>query len=128
MPWASARRRASPAGNWPGSSSSGRLLMIVRTPAWASASISARSSLPAALDQIAGTDPEPLQATQRRRHRPQIAIGDCGLRQQFDVPPVHLGQPVAQPPAFVGEPDMDRAAVMHRTLLREIAVLDHFLD
>src|SRR5438876_2880022 len=49
MPCASARRRASAAGNWPGSSSSGRLLTIVRTPVAASASMSSRSSLPATL-------------------------------------------------------------------------------
>src|SRR5580700_9790505 len=42
-------RRASTAGSCPGSSPSGRLLMIVRTPALASASMSARSSLPATL-------------------------------------------------------------------------------
>src|SRR6516165_1756268 len=42
-------RRASAAGSCPGSSPSGRLLMIVRTPAAASASMSARSSLPATL-------------------------------------------------------------------------------
>src|SRR5436305_9078769 len=49
MPSDSASRRASAAGSWPGSSPSGRLLMIVRTPAFPSASMSARSSLPAAL-------------------------------------------------------------------------------
>src|SRR3981081_4626927 len=49
MPCASARRRASSAGSWPGSSASGRLLMIVRTPAAASASMSAVPSAPAAL-------------------------------------------------------------------------------
>src|ERR1700748_1973862 len=42
-------RRASAGGSCPGSSPSGRLLMIVRTPAAASASMSARSSLPATL-------------------------------------------------------------------------------
>src|SRR5437763_9319444 len=42
-------RRASAAASCPGSSPSGRLLMIVRTPAAASASMSARSSLPATL-------------------------------------------------------------------------------
>src|SRR5580704_16227694 len=42
-------RRASTAGSCPGSSPSGRLLMIVRTPVAASASMSARSSLPATL-------------------------------------------------------------------------------
>src|SRR5215469_13841995 len=50
MPCASATRRASAAGSWPGSSPSGRLLMIVRMPAAASASMSARSSRPAALN------------------------------------------------------------------------------
>src|SRR5947209_3193453 len=49
IPCASAMRRASAAGSCPGSSPSGRLLMIVRTPAAASASMSARSSLPATL-------------------------------------------------------------------------------
>src|SRR6202040_851208 len=42
-------RRASAAGSCPGSSPSGRLLMIVGTPAAPSASMSDRSSLPAAL-------------------------------------------------------------------------------
>src|SRR5260370_26623778 len=48
MPYASAIWRASAAGTCPASSSSGRLLMIVRTPCSASASISCWSSAPAA--------------------------------------------------------------------------------
>src|SRR5579884_396084 len=49
MPRASARRRASAAGTWPGSSPSGRLLMITLIPAAASASMWSRDSAPAAL-------------------------------------------------------------------------------
>src|ERR1700739_2484628 len=49
-------RRASAAGSCPGSSPSGRLLMIVRTPAAASASMSSRSSLPATLTPGAHAD------------------------------------------------------------------------
>src|SRR5712691_8339075 len=48
MPCTSAIWRASAAGTCPASSSSGRLLMIVRTPCSASASISCWSSAPAA--------------------------------------------------------------------------------
>src|SRR5215471_8553086 len=49
MPCATARRWASAAGSWPGSSLSGRLLMSVRTPDAASASMSPGPSAPAAL-------------------------------------------------------------------------------
>src|SRR5438105_4210358 len=177
MPCASAKRRASAAGNWPGSSSSGRLLTIVRTPAAASVSMSSGSSLPAtlspgassarggeedgmrrlqqgipaesqpaaapsseknsrrsggelpgALQEIAGPDPEPLEPAQRHHDAFKVGGGDRGLVQHFDMPPVHDAEPVTQIATLVGEPHVDRAAVVHRALLHEIAVLDHLLD
>src|SRR6266568_6415606 len=183
MPRSSAIWRASAAGSWPGSSSSGRLLMIVRTPARASVSISLRSRLPAALmpgasttgarevadmvrlrirvanrfaarrhpvtlkesqpkkqpagsggeaaralDEIAGAHPEALEPAQRHDDLLQILIGDRGLRQELDVAAMHDAQLVAQGAPLVGEPDVDRAAVVHRALLHEVVVLDHLLD
>src|SRR5438045_2177083 len=88
MPCASAIRRASPAGSWPGSSPSGRLY-----------------------DDCL-----------------QSLVGNRGLAQHFDRPTVHRAQLVAQRAAFLGQPDVDRAAVVHRALLAEIAVFDHLLD
>src|ERR1700722_14047295 len=163
-------RRASAAGSCPGSSPSGRLLMIVRTPAVASASMSARSSLPAtltpgangnswagmpvllddlraalqqqlaaspkksggelrrALHKVAGADPEPLQATQRGVGALQVFEAHGGVRQHLGMAPMHRRQPVAQSDAPLGQADMDRTPVVQRTLLRQIAVLDHFFD
>src|ERR1051325_9783972 len=177
MPCASARRRAAAAGSWPGSSLSGRLLTIVRTPDAASASISPDPSAPAALSpgassarggsegikrllrnlprdaqadaarspekipyersgselsrplhKAAGADPEPLEPAQGRHDGLQIGLGDRRLAEHLDVAAMHAGQPVAQGAPLICEPDMDRSAVMHRALLHQIAVLDHFLD
>src|SRR5947209_2515122 len=163
-------RRASAAASCPGSSPSGRLLMIVRTPAAASASMSARSSLPAtltpgsngnswtgmvvlrndlaaasqprtaaspkksggelrrSLHEVAGADPEPLQAAERGVGALQIFDAHGGVRQHFGMAPMHRGKAVAQPDSPFGQPDMDRTPVVQRALLRQISVLDHLLD
>ena len=42
--------------------------------------------------------------------------------------PVHRHEPVAQFAALRGQPDMDRAAVVRRSCLLDIAVFDHFLE
>src|SRR5580693_1398709 len=77
IPCASAMRRASTAGSCPGSSPSGRLLMIVRTPVAASASMSARSSLPATLTPGANAnswaDIPVLRDDMRAASQPQTA-------------------------------------------------------
>ena len=65
---------------------------------------------------------------QRHSHGLQIGIGDRGLAQHLHMPFVHGAEPVAQVTPLCGEPHMDRAAVMHRALLHDIAVLDHLLD
>ena len=44
------------------------------------------------------------------------------------MPPVHDAEPITQIATLVGEPHVYRAAVVHRALLHEIAVLDHLLD
>src|ERR1043166_10266425 len=79
--------------------------------------------LPRPLHEVAGPDPEPLEAAQRHDDFLQVFVGNRGLAQHLDMPMVHRAQLVAQLAALLGQPDMDRAAVMHRTLLPEIAVL-----
>src|SRR6202140_6026622 len=44
------------------------------------------------------------------------------------MPPEHDAEPVAQITSLFSEPHMDRAAIMDRALLNEIAVVDHLLD
>src|SRR5271155_3080381 len=163
-------RRASAAGSCPGSSPSGRLLIIARTPAPASASMSARSSPPATLTsgananswagmpvlrddlgadwqphaaaspiksggelrraphQLAGTDPEPLQAAERGVGPLQFFDAHGVLRQHLGVAPMHRDQAVAQPDALLSQADMDRTPGMRRALLRQITVLDPLFD
>jgi hypothetical protein len=80
------------------------------------------------LDAIAGSVPEALQTAQRNGRGGKVFVGDRGLVQHLDMALVHLVQPVAQLGALLGQPHMDRAEVVHRALLLQIAVLDHLLD
>src|ERR1700761_3305159 len=81
--------------------------------------------LPRTLHQIAGADPEALEPAQGHGRGLQIVVVDRGLVQHLDMARVHGLQPVAQLRAFLGQPHMNRATVVHRALLRKIAVLDH---
>src|SRR3954465_2619887 len=80
------------------------------------------------LYQIAGPDPEALEPAQRGDDAIEVGLGDGGLLQQLDVPPVHPAQPIPQRATLMGQLDVDRAAIVHRALLRQIVVLDHLLD
>src|SRR3954465_2112918 len=80
------------------------------------------------LYQIAGPDPEALEPAQRGDDAIEVGLGDGGLLQQLDVPPVHPAQPIPQRATLIGQLDVDRAAIVHRALLRQIVVLDHLLD
>ena len=73
--------------------------------------------------QMAGTDPEPLETAQRAVGGFQILRADRGLRQHRGMPLMHRGQSVAQPSAFFGQPNIDRAPVVQRALLCQIPVL-----
>src|SRR5271165_5856007 len=149
-------RLASAAGSCPGSSPSGRLLRIVRTPARASASMSARSSRPATLTpspkgtswgaipllrkrksggelrrplhQVAGADPEALEPAQGDAGGLKVIHVHRRLRQHAEMPLMHRAQLVPQPSSLFGQMHVDRPAVVRRALLREIPVLDHLLD
>src|SRR5437016_9892624 len=97
MPCASARRPASAAGSWPGSSLSGRLLTIVRTPDAASASISLGPSAPAALSPGASSARDGSEGMRRLlRYLPRDSQADaawspekCRTKDQEEYCPGH---------------------------------------
>ena len=80
------------------------------------------------LERIGGVKPEPFEPAQRRDNILEIGSGDLGLPEHLDVPPMHAAQPIAQGAPLLGQPDMDRAAIVHRAFLHEIAIFDHLLD
>src|SRR3954453_15252043 len=80
------------------------------------------------LEWIGSMKPKPFEPAQRPDNTLEIGSGDLGLSEHLDVPAVHAAQPVGQGAPLVGQPDMDRAAIVHRAFLHEIAVFDHLLD
>jgi len=72
-------------------------------------------------------DPETLEPAQCDGRRLQVFIGDCGQVQHLDMALMHRLQPVAQFRALLGQPHMDRATVMYRAFLGQIAISTIFL-
>ena len=70
----------------------------------------------------------PFEAPKRDLGRLEIISVDSRVRQLIDMTPVRRHQPIPQLPAFFGQSDVDRSAVVPRTLRCEIALLDHRLD
>src|SRR6516162_9497897 len=73
-------------------------------------------------------DPELLEPTQRDADRLKIVRSEFSLRQHLEMTLMHRCQAVPQLAPLFGEMNVDRAAVVQRALLHEIAVLDHLLD
>ena len=80
------------------------------------------------LEWIGSVKPKPFEPAQHPDNTIEIGSGDLGLAEHLDVPAMHAAQPVAQGAPLLGQPDMDRAAIVHRTFLCQIAVFDHLLD
>jgi len=80
------------------------------------------------LHEIAGSDPEALEPAQRGIGALEILPGKPSLRQHLAMALMHRRQAVPQSDPLLGEPDANHASIMQRTLLREIAVLDHLFD
>ena len=77
------------------------------------------------LHEIGGPDPEALEAAERGIGALEILRGKPSLRQHLGMALMHRRQAVPESDPLLSEPDANHASIMRRTLLREIAVLDH---
>src|SRR5215472_4758334 len=80
------------------------------------------------LHEIGGPDPEALEAAKRGIGALEVPCGKPSLRQHLCMKLMHRRQAFPQSDPLLGEPDVNHASIMQRTLLREIAVLDHLFD
>src|SRR5271169_2970365 len=80
------------------------------------------------LHEVAGANPEPLQPAKRHANRLEVVHIYRGLRQHFELALKHDAHLVAQPRSLAGQSNADRAAVVQRAFLYQIAVFDHLLD
>src|ERR1700722_3221087 len=83
--------------------------------------------------QIAGAEfdrlgPEALEATQRLVRVGQVVGRNHALAERAEVALMHLVDLLVQRQALIRQADAHRAAVMRRTFLHDIAVLEHLLD
>src|SRR6204780_5949191 len=83
--------------------------------------------------QVAGAEfdrlgPEALETTQRLVRIGQVIGRNDALAERAEMALMHLVDLLVQRQSLVRQADADRAAVMRRTFLHGIAVLEHLLD
>jgi hypothetical protein len=69
-----------------------------------------------------------LEPTKRDAGGLKIVSAHSGLRQHLGMVPMYRAQALSQFEPFFGQSNVDRTAVVHRALMREIFVLHHLLD
>ena len=65
------------------------------------------------LNQVGSADPEALESAQRNTGILQIVGGERRLRKHLAVTLMHGAQAVPQFTSFLGQPNVDRAPVVH---------------